>query len=238
MRDQYAGDLSDLFKFSLLRALAADDRRLGIGWYYAPGHDGRSDGKHIEHWTEDGWRVLDPEVHRALAGLTVRSVQALEALPIWPHGTVFHREPIDRHHRDAWVRGMQAALDPADLVFLDPDNGIGKEATKHARLGDIQALQRPARALVLIKFPHHSTKHDIQIEALHGQLRGIGFSNVLTLATTASVPVRPGAAQRIPRSRFFTLVGADPNLSARMRAVSDRIRMTGTAQASVRGDGA
>jgi hypothetical protein len=41
MRDQYAGDISDVLKFAFLRALAGKDRTLGIAWYYAPGDDGR-----------------------------------------------------------------------------------------------------------------------------------------------------------------------------------------------------
>ena len=36
MRDQYAGDISDLLKLSLLRTLAAGDRSLGVGWYLQP----------------------------------------------------------------------------------------------------------------------------------------------------------------------------------------------------------
>src|SRR4029079_15617641 len=40
MRDQYAGDISDVLKFAFLRALTGADRKLGIAWYYVPGHDG------------------------------------------------------------------------------------------------------------------------------------------------------------------------------------------------------
>ncbi len=40
MRDQYAGDISDVLKFAFLRALSGVDRALGIAWYYVPGHDG------------------------------------------------------------------------------------------------------------------------------------------------------------------------------------------------------
>ena len=39
MRDQYAGNVSDVLKFAFLRALAGADRALGIAWYYAPGDD-------------------------------------------------------------------------------------------------------------------------------------------------------------------------------------------------------
>ncbi|WP_155268936.1 hypothetical protein [Brucella intermedia] len=48
MRDQYAGEVSDVLKFALLRALARQDRTLGVVWYYAPGDDGR----HLE-WRDN-----------------------------------------------------------------------------------------------------------------------------------------------------------------------------------------
>jgi hypothetical protein len=37
MGDPYAGDISDAFKFSFLRALAGDDRRLGSTFSYGTG---------------------------------------------------------------------------------------------------------------------------------------------------------------------------------------------------------
>ena len=39
MRDQYAGNVSDVLKFAFLRSLRGADRALGIASYYAPGDD-------------------------------------------------------------------------------------------------------------------------------------------------------------------------------------------------------
>ena len=73
MRDQYAGDISDLLKFCFLRALIDTDRTLGMAWYYVPGDDGRQDGRHLE-WREDAaWQVLDADLHDNLSGLPERS---------------------------------------------------------------------------------------------------------------------------------------------------------------------
>ena len=33
MRDQYAGDISDVLKFAFLRTLAGQDKTLGVAWY-------------------------------------------------------------------------------------------------------------------------------------------------------------------------------------------------------------
>src|SRR5260370_36086189 len=110
MRDQYAGDISDLLKFSLLHCLAGKDHRLGIGWYYNPEHDGRSDGLHTEYRNELKWAPLDP-VYNALAALKERSVAVLERLSIWPSKTRFHRTPVpQKRDRQSWAEKMQDAL--------------------------------------------------------------------------------------------------------------------------------
>jgi hypothetical protein len=61
MKDQYAGDISDVLKFAFLRALAGSDRMLGVAWYYVPGDDGRTDGRHLEWRNEPAWQRIDPE---------------------------------------------------------------------------------------------------------------------------------------------------------------------------------
>jgi len=133
MRDQYAGDVSDVLKFAFLRTLAGEDRTLGVAWYYAPGHDGRTDGRHLEWKSEPAWQRLDAELHAGLSMLPERSVAALEQTAIWPKGTLFHREPMpSRLLRAAWGERKRVVLDAADVVILDPDNGLGAETPKHA----------------------------------------------------------------------------------------------------------
>ena len=94
MRDQYAGDVSDVLKFAFLRALAGNDRTLGVAWYYAPGDDGRADGRHLEWRDEPAWRLLDAQLHAGLSTLPERSIAALERAMIWPSGALFHRDPM------------------------------------------------------------------------------------------------------------------------------------------------
>jgi hypothetical protein len=60
MRDQYAGDISDLLKFALLRTLAGNDKTIGVGWYYNHEHDGSfQDGCHREYCDEPKWKAVD-----------------------------------------------------------------------------------------------------------------------------------------------------------------------------------
>lgn len=217
MRDQYAGDVSDVLKFAFLRTLAGKDRTLGIAWYYAPGDDGRSDGRHLEWRNETAWRALDEELHTGLATLPERSVAALEQAMIWPKGARFHREPMPpRVERSAWGARKRSALDGADIVFLDPDNGIGRETEKHATFSEIRLLRKPGRAIVFITFPGRSMTHDGLLRQLHGRLAAeTDTENFVTLRTNVSVPRAIGSSSYVQRQRWLTVVDPDAELIAR-----------------------
>lgn len=220
MRDQYAGDVSDVLKFAFLRALAGTDRTLGIAWYYAPGDDGRPDGRHLEWRDETAWRLLDEALHSGLATLPERSIAALERASIWPNGAVFHREPMpSRAGRSAWGTRKRSALDGADIVFLDPDNGIGGETEKHATFSEIRLLRKPGRAIVFITFPGRSMKHDALLQQLHERLAvETDAENIVTLRTNVSVPRAIGSSSYVQRQRWFTVVDPDAELTARAQA--------------------
>lgn len=225
MRDQYAGDVSDVLKFAFLRALAGQDRTLGIAWYYAPGDDGRPDGRHLEWRDEAAWRLLDAELHMGLATLPERSIAALERAAIWPNGALFHRDPMPlRADRGAWGARKRNALDGADLVFLDPDNGIGAESEKHATFSEIRLLRKPGRAIVFITFPGRNLKHDALLRQLHERLTfECDTKNVVTLRTNVSVPRAPGSSSYVQRQRWFTIVDPDADLDARAQTFSDAL---------------
>ena len=220
MRDQYAGDVSDVLKFAFLRALAGADRTLGIAWYYAPGDDGRTDGRHLEWRDEAAWRLLDEELHAGLAALPERSIAALERAAIWPKGALFHREPMpSRLERSAWAMQKRGALDGANIVFLDPDNGVGAESEKHATFTEIRLLRRLGRAVVFITFPGRNLKHDALLRQLHERLAvEVGAGNVITLRTNVSVPRAAGSRSYVQRQRWFTVVEPDAELTARAQA--------------------
>jgi hypothetical protein len=220
VRDQYAGDVSDVLKFAFLRALAGADRTLGVAWYYAPGDDGRPDGRHLEWRDEAAWRILDANLHRGLATLPERSIAALERAAIWPTGALFHREPVPhRVERSAWGMRKRSALEAADIVFLDPDNGIGAETEKHATFSEIRLLRRPGRAIVFITFPGRSMTHNALLRQLHERLVvEMDVENVVTLRTNVSVPRAGGSRSYVQRQRWFTVVDPDAELTARAQA--------------------
>jgi len=202
MRDQYAGDLSDLLKFALLRVLAAGDKTIGVAWYYNAAHDGRCDGCHREYRDQPKWKCLDSTVWSALKELPERSVAALEDLPIWPAQTHFHRVSVPvRARRRSWVEDMKRALQGSNIVFLDPDNGVGGTSKRHATVGEIKSMRQPGRVVVVIKFPAR-VNHDRQVEQFHEMLRN-------ETAAVSIVTVRTCVVLRQPTFRWFTMVDPD-----------------------------
>lgn len=209
MRDQYAGDVSDAVKFSLLRALAGQDRRLGIAWYYVPGDDGRPDGRHTEWLADPSWTAIDQDLQAALSAMQIRSVSSLEACPIWPEGTLFHTDPVPGSaSRVQWALQMRRKLAEADLVFLDPDNGVGGRSAKHASWGEVRSLVSSDRCTAFITFPGR-TPHDEQTARLHELVRHeTHCESVVTIRTSVAVPATKAGAY-VPRARWFTLINPD-----------------------------
>lgn len=217
MRDQYAGDISDVLKFAFLRALAGADRRLGVAWYYVPKDDGRPDGRHLEWRADAAWRLLDGGLHAGLTALPARSIAALEMATIWPEGTLFHREPMPpRIERSAWGARKRVTLEGADIVFLDPDNGLGQETNKHATFSEIRLLRKPGRSVVFISFPGRTMTHDLLVQQLHGRLMAeADAQSAITLRTSVSIARAPGSRVFVPRQRWFTIVDPDAELTVR-----------------------
>lgn len=225
MRDQYAGDISDVLKFAFLRALTGSDRVLGVAWYYVPEADGGPDGRHLEWHEEPAWRVLDEELYMGLSALSERSVAALERAAIWPKSVLFHRKPVPSGlNRHAWGLDKRSTLERADVVFLDPDNGVGAETKKHATFNEIRLLRRPRRAIVFISFPGKNMKHGELLKRLHERLAvEADASSVKTLRTNVSVPRAPGSPYFVQRQRWFTIVDPDTDLVARANSFASAL---------------
>jgi len=220
MRDQYAGDIRDLVKYSFLRALAGDDRQLGLGWYYNPSHDGRADGRHIEWREEIAWRQLDTLVFDALSSLNLsaRSVAGIERLAIWPNGTVFHRDPIQTGGRRAsWLSAKQAALANANLIFLDPDTGLGKPTPRHITADEVKGLRQSGRTIAFIMFPGHNLPHHVQLERLHRDVGG----RIMTLQVNTPVQTTNGFA---PRICWFVIADYDDVIFERTQQFAINLR--------------
>lgn len=224
VQDRYAGDIGDFGKLALLRALAPE-RRLGICWCRTDGSgESTNDGRHLAYIQRpERFRPLDPEAFDALAlfidqvgqGRCGRAVSSLEALALLPADSLFHGVLCPRRlpDRRIWAAGMVEAIAGADLVFLDPDNGLegGTLSPKSAAVAELAALRQPGRAVLLY---HHQTRRagGAASEAQHvaSRLAEVGFGSV------DAVRLRPYS------SRFYFLMDAEPALRDRLREFASR----------------
>jgi hypothetical protein len=208
-----------------------------VAWYYDPGHDGGPDGRHLEWQDDENWAVFDPELHRSLSALPERSLSALEERDFWPTGTLFHREPVPGSFglRRKWLTNMQAALHAANLVFLDPDTGLGQPSRKHATLDELAALRDEGRALVLITFPARRV-HGPQLEELHDTLKSnLGECGPTTLTTSVSLPNANRPRYFHPRIRWFTVIDGDERLHGRLGDFADSLSQLPRVRAGIHG---
>jgi hypothetical protein len=239
MRDQYAGDISDFFKFSFLRALVSGTKlKLGVGWYYVDSDDGRGDGKHREYLQQNAFRTLDPKLFDQLSNLSERSVDALQQTKIWNENTIFHNSAIPRSSgkasREAWTENMVGALLRSDIIFIDPDNGIkwnDNPSPKHALKCEVETLAINERPLIFIKFPGMNKKHADQILEIHGQFRSF---HPITITTYTSVPTTHGG--KVPRSRWFTVLNPTSELDDRISQFSKTLNSMEDVSSSIHGN--
>ena len=149
MQNQYVGDIGDFGKYGLLRHLTGmrgdaapeDALRLGVVWYLFP-DGGNNDGKFTDYLCnpkprDSKLRDCDPELYWTLQRLVrecKRNVFSVRMSGILHRDTAYYGrclsyepgEPPDsrKRRREDWLKGALEATAKANVVFVDPDNGI------------------------------------------------------------------------------------------------------------------
>ncbi|MHB0964453.1 MAG: hypothetical protein ACYC5V_14735 [Gemmatimonadaceae bacterium] len=139
MKDQYFGDINDYRKYGLLRALRVGTGiRLGVWWMLTP-DDGRTDGRFVAYLqAADLWRPFDPPLFDALAAAVPvrRRVAAIEESGLLGDALFASAiVPDSLHERTASFAEARNHLRTADLVFVDPDNGVEVPSCAPGRKG-------------------------------------------------------------------------------------------------------
>jgi hypothetical protein len=149
MRDSYVADVGDFGKYALLNALAGKDLRLGVLWCRNSLADATQDGQFTIY---PELRSCDPKLYDRLSQILAtdqRTLFQVENYGILPSTTLFYRTAIpvpmnpcfstatretQTRLRAAWFEEGFKKLSEAELVFLDPDNGMApNRAKKHWR---------------------------------------------------------------------------------------------------------
>lgn len=163
MKDQYFGDINDYRKYGLLRAINdASALRTLVAWMLTP-NDGSTDGKFTDYLDKpNAWRTHDPELFDGLNSImsnsSPRSVSQIEDTNLLP-GAEYHSNivPESATYRAAWFQSLLGASSTAELVFLDPDNGLEiqscpygrKKSPKFAYWREVEALWRSGKSLLV-----------------------------------------------------------------------------------------
>lgn len=181
MKDQYVGDVSDYFKYALLRAWGARGLTIGLGWMLTEADD-RSDGGLLSYLQAPAFfRDLDPALYDGLGKLVRegdRRVQAVVDRGLVAH--VFSYPDLltaAAPDRAKWWKGLEQRTHNADVLFLDPDNGLEVSSVPHGRAGarryvylrELKRLHRPDQSLAVYQhFPRVARRPylDAQLERL------------------------------------------------------------------------
>ena len=142
MKNQYVADVGDYGKISLLKAFSDSGIKVGINWYHTS-DDGTGDGKHTSYLEKsDDMKKYCPNVFEKLKTIiaTDRSITALEKARILKNAVYFN-ELMDfsgsysekMNQRVEWASKAERKLQSAELIFLDPDNGLLTSNNKKRR---------------------------------------------------------------------------------------------------------
>jgi hypothetical protein len=99
--------------------------------------------------------------------------------------------------RREWLEAVRRKLEQADLLFVDPDNGlepagfhpIAAKSGKSIMISEIHQLARPGRCLIV--YHHHSRRaggHYAEMRYWADRLRASGFASVDALRARPSSP--------------------------------------------------
>lgn len=129
MQNRYAGDVGDFGKLGLLRQITSSQLSIGVNWYLAPDESHNADGKHLGYITDMRYNGCDDSLRNSLKEIVngQRSVSALETMDLVPNAIYYHEvlySPSRTFSRRDWHIKALEVLSSADIVFLDPDNGM------------------------------------------------------------------------------------------------------------------
>jgi hypothetical protein len=198
VKNQYFGDINDYRKYSLLRNLVGPgDLETVVCWALTQG-DGRSDGSRIRYLEDpDQWRRHDPIIFDCLRDQVMREgrrcVSALEASGVIPNCRFFS-EPLSDEiaERERYFDRLAEFAEGADLLFLDPDNGLGvnsiprgrKHSSKYVYWEEIGQLYESGVSLLVYQHFPRVNRDDYVRGLLGAAASRLGVRSVLSFRTS------------------------------------------------------
>ena len=194
MKAQYVGDIGDFGKVLLLKRLAGAGFKIGVNWVLTE-NDETNAGEHRNYIDYRGTECLcccDKKLLDGIAPLARkkrprRAISDLEGLIRgFSAMTVFYPDYFDGDviRRDCDDEAFEKLKPEAvDLVFFDPDNGIGGEAGSspyHVYFSDLRRYWERGQSILIY---HHLPQHNFAESAIRnskGQLRDFPNAKVIS----------------------------------------------------------
>jgi len=192
MQDKYVGDVGDYGKYGLLNKLHKCSNgtcTIGVNWYYATRDEKRrGDGRYTQYLVKGGRQAYAyancfPGLYRKLKAIVdgdKRQIREIEERQVLPKNTVFYREPLPfsatnpddkERKREDWFNKSLKHLSKADIVFVDPDNGIQTETVKKTQVraikyvfwDEIERYHRQGKSMIV--YNHRDRKPEAEYNA-------------------------------------------------------------------------
>lgn len=191
MQDRYAGDIGDYGKIALLKELHNQGLSIGVNWYrteplaFEINRNGGYKQNDGAYGISSELKECDPALAETLTKIATddhnRSVFSLESANLIPDAVYYH-DTVPVESREDWHAKALSFFrkNNADLVFLDPDNGLlvpsakkgSPRSVKYAFYEEV-ADYLCQRHSVLI-YNHRSRKSELQYFCeIESQLREI-----------------------------------------------------------------
>ncbi|MCE5316564.1 MAG: hypothetical protein LLG04_04275 [Parachlamydia sp.] len=134
MRDEFVADVGDFGKYILLNELSTiinGQHKIGINWYY-----NRRPAGAFRYLYDKNFEAVYPHLHgmlRVIAEDTAVSLERIQTDSILRDGFIHYRDEIPykaktrskrKSEREEWFKRSRECLQGANIIFLDPDNGI------------------------------------------------------------------------------------------------------------------
>lgn len=178
MQDAYVGDIGDYGKYGLLRNISNTSLHLAINWYRAKPAEvnKQDDGKFINYLKQpEIYRKYDSELFDELFRIAIkeqqRKVEEIEAIDMIV--AYFFSKEISKR-REVWHNQGLSKTRKADIVFLDPDNGLatrkmmkdGSYSEKHVLWNELKDYYDRGQSVILYQHRPQRTKGEDAIEGI------------------------------------------------------------------------
>lgn len=209
MQERYLGDSHDFLKYALLRHLSNSiELRIGVNWYLTTpdqvDRPGNNDGEKRHHLKGGVWREADAELFEKIGKFDTVADRKLSNVAEWeilPPDTCYFAARVTADDRESWHQKAMAELQPADLIFLDPDNGFevtsmtARTRPKYSLFSEAADYVTAGKSVVAIQFARQCDPVQRAID-IRDKLKSL-------VGETADYPVVRGRVA--PNLLFFTL---------------------------------